>query len=334
MKFRLDFVTNSSSSSFVCSTYIKTDRNKAYLVSQKSSYHCDELINEKNNNKSETKRPAFVYDRLLELVKQGEVIYNDEKVVSIIFEDYAEAHGVYCGILYPKIEELKEDILVNNSINVDKRTMKIIKEYINNASESTIFSVTKQKIFDVESQQTSIISSLDEENIFCGEAYIDNLENEDLLPNYKKQDKKKQISSVSLEESIEYLKLNKKEDYYTVSGIKGKISEVFIPSIYNGIPIKEIERKAFLGQKSLQKVIIDDGVTTIMDMAFLGCSNLETVVLPNTLKVIYQKAFSGCERLKDIIIPESVIKIGASAFCNCKSLTSISLPDLLKQIGN
>lgn len=81
---------------------------------------------------------------------------------------------------------------------------------------------------------------------------------------------------------------------------------------------------AFSGNKYIRKVIIPDGISTIMRGAFLNCSNLEEVVLPKSVEEIDTITFANCENLKKINL-ENVKTIGDSAFWNCTSLTEINL---------
>ena len=62
--------------------------------------------------------------------------------------------------------------------------------------------------------------------------------------------------------------------------------------------------------KTIQAVVLEDGVTSI------GWS-----------------AFSGCTALKSVTIPDSVTSIGSNAFYNCTALTSVTIPDSVTSIG-
>ena len=68
--------------------------------------------------------------------------------------------------------------------------------------------------------------------------------------------------------------------------------------------------------RSIKKVIIGDGVTTIGEYAFNGCHSLTSVTIPNSVTTIGDDAFSYCSSLTSVTIPNSVTKIGSSAFTN------------------
>ena len=74
----------------------------------------------------------------------------------------------------------------------------------------------------------------------------------------------------------------------------------------------------------IKKVIIEDGVTTLISAAFEHCTNLKTVSLGNTLKVISWCAFNDTG-LESISIPASVERIEDKAFLKTPSLTMITV---------
>ena len=81
--------------------------------------------------------------------------------------------------------------------------------------------------------------------------------------------------------------------------------EVKIPSkIYTGgvsYYVVDIERSAFYGFNTLEKVVIPDSVRTIGMEAFKNCSKLNTVELPLALVSIGEKAFENCSKLSLIV---------------------------------
>lgn len=106
----------------------------------------------------------------------------------------------------------------------------------------------------------------------------------------------------------------------------------------------------------VDKVIIEDGVTTIGEYAFCSFHNLasvsipnsvnrigksafynntslERVVIPKGVSAIEEKTFSECTNLKEIDIPDSVTSIGEESFGFCKSLKNVSIPSSVNMIG-
>ena len=122
-------------------------------------------------------------------------------------------------------------------------------------------------------------------------------------------------------------------------------------------------------KKIIEKVIIENSVTSIGWDAFSGCSSLENIsveknnseymsidgvlynkskteillypsnksgtefTIPNSVTSIGYCAFYGCSSLKSINIPEGVTKIGENAFEGCSSLANIIIPNSMTNIG-
>ncbi len=64
----------------------------------------------------------------------------------------------------------------------------------------------------------------------------------------------------------------------------------------------------------INKIVVDNGITTIGIGIFRNTKRLKQVVLPDTLTTISRDAFSDCENLTDINIPDSLEKVGYFAF--------------------
>lgn len=88
---------------------------------------------------------------------------------------------------------------------------------------------------------------------------------------------------------------------YSVIGMGGCTdTEIIIPSIYNGLPVLQIGKRAFDEQIEIKSVIIPDSVISIED-----------------------EAFWECYALAELTIGLNVNSIGAYAFCWEYSLTSV-----------
>lgn len=72
-------------------------------------------------------------------------------------------------------------------------------------------------------------------------------------------------------------------------------------------------KQTYIGEDTITKVVIPEGVTTIEAFAFAKLTALEEVVLPTTLTKIGVGAFVGCNKLKKINL-ENVKFINESAF--------------------
>lgn len=114
-------------------------------------------------------------------------------------------------------------------------------------------------------------------------------------------------------------------DFTVINGVltsyHGSKAEVTIP---NSLNIKSIGDSAFLNNKQITSIVIQEGVTSINYMAFNGCSNLATVTLPDSLLSISWFAFGGCAALTRINIPKNVNAI-ESSFTDTPRLTSFTV---------
>ncbi|MCF0115078.1 MAG: leucine-rich repeat protein, partial [Erysipelotrichaceae bacterium] len=89
---------------------------------------------------------------------------------------------------------------------------------------------------------------------------------------------------------------------------------------------------------TVEKVVIESGVSSIGDQAFIESSgfagtNLKEVTIPNTVTSIGSGAFAGCNKLTKVVIPEGVTTIKKSAFRRCTELTEVYFPSTLTEIG-
>ena len=88
--------------------------------------------------------------------------------------------------------------------------------------------------------------------------------------------------------------------------------------------VKSVGSAAFRDCKSLDSVVIENGVTKIEDSAFMG-SSLASISIPNSVTSIEYSAFKDCSLLTSITIPESVTNIGRLMLSGCSSLASIAV---------
>lgn len=104
--------------------------------------------------------------------------------------------------------------------------------------------------------------------------------------------------------------------------------------------------------KEYQKVVINEGITsignhsftkaesveipssvnTIGDYAFCYCKNLSAINIPSSVKHIGKWAFHGCKKLQNIILPNSITTIREASFDGCSDLGTVVLPKQLKII--
>ena len=114
--------------------------------------------------------------------------------------------------------------------------------------------------------------------------------------------------------------------YYICTGLplETTLTEVVVPSVHNGLPVKEIGSMAF-SYCNFTSIELPDGLVYIDDWAFNGCMHLDSIVLPDTVKEIGRSVF-GVTALKDVVLSENLDYIGPNAFNGCENLTKIILP--------
>ena len=71
--------------------------------------------------------------------------------------------------------------------------------------------------------------------------------------------------------------------FYIVSGIGNcKDTDIVIPFMHNGLPVKEIASEAFYNCDSLTSVVIGDSVRSIGERAFYNCYSLKNIYYRGT----------------------------------------------------
>jgi len=71
----------------------------------------------------------------------------------------------------------------------------------------------------------------------------------------------------------------------------------------------------------------------IPEMIFWACKSLQTVVIPEGINNIKSRSFYSCDALTSITLPSTIREIGEQAFYNCSSLTTITIPDTVTKVS-
>lgn len=98
-----------------------------------------------------------------------------------------------------------------------------------------------------------------------------------------------------------------------------EIREIIIPST-----VKKITDYLFSQCKTLERVTMSEGITSIGAGSFQGCENLVSVIIPEGIESIGSSSFLDCYRLANVTIPNSVSFIGDKAFYNVELLEFVS----------
>ena len=129
------------------------------------------------------------------------------------------------------------------------------------------------------------------------------------------------LNIVSLHASTEDYEYYSDDNGIVLTKYTGSDTEVIVPSEIAGKAIVKIEG-TFYDNKSIEKVVLPEGITIIGEQTFYGCTNLKSVILPKSTKIIddYAFAYSG---IKEIILPANTHYINEGAFLGCSNLTAI-----------
>lgn len=91
---------------------------------------------------------------------------------------------------------------------------------------------------------------------------------------------------------------------------------------------------AFSGLRSLETLVLADGIKTLGTGAFENCDDLCSLTIPNSLTTIGAYAFSDCDLLQTLNVSDEsqLSSIGSYAFFKCIALTNITIPQQVKII--
>lgn len=115
------------------------------------------------------------------------------------------------------------------------------------------------------------------------------------------------------------------EGTLTISGTGPMVTTYF------GSPEWGFDENGFL--QTINKVVIEEGVTSISGTAFNGCAMTE-IEIADSVTSIGNFAFLSCENLTEITLPKNLTEISLYAFCYCYSLENIIIPASVTAIGN
>lgn len=95
--------------------------------------------------------------------------------------------------------------------------------------------------------------------------------------------------------------------YYTIengkaciTGLEGTGDSFVIPDALDGVPVCGIGRKAFLGNRNIQQIILPDTIEWIGDWAFCNCAQLRSIEFPCRSMRLGKGLFAKDERLYKI----------------------------------
>ena len=127
-------------------------------------------------------------------------------------------------------------------------------------------------------------------------------------------------------QGLEFLLLD--NDTYSVRiGTATELSNIKIPSKYNGKPVSQIYESGFNGSQKLKHIHLPDTLTKINNYAFRNCSLLEDISIPNSVTEMGINIFENCTSLATANIPNKLKILDHCIFMGCTKLTEITIPD-------
>ena len=106
-------------------------------------------------------------------------------------------------------------------------------------------------------------------------------------------------------------------------------SDIKIPELYNGLPVREIGDAAFR-YFTMDSLSLPRSLRKIGNEAFLGLSydsQITEIVIPEGVEEIGNKAFHYCPTIKEITLPTTLKKLGVDPFGLNQSLAKFHLED-------
>lgn len=85
-------------------------------------------------------------------------------------------------------------------------------------------------------------------------------------------------------------------------------------------------------KKVIEKVVVQEGITSVSNWAFAYFDNISEITLPEGLREIGMTAFAG-SKIRKLRLPESVEAIAPLAFAFCGNLSEIEIPGNVTEIG-
>ncbi len=107
-----------------------------------------------------------------------------------------------------------------------------------------------------------------------------------------------------------------------------QVTKVTLPS-----SIKTIGLQAFKKAQNLQEVVLNEGITEIVEGAFIKCPELTTINIPSTVTVIHKGLFKDCPKLKTLTLPEGITDLEGEALYN-SGIETLTIPSTCTSLGS
>lgn len=102
-----------------------------------------------------------------------------------------------------------------------------------------------------------------------------------------------------------YVEKNDRKDnhkYIEITGFEGKVSELVVPEVVDGLGVEAIGNHAFSGRQDLVTVSLPKTIRTIYGFAFHNCRNLRKISLYDSVDDYYDGVIRQCDSLEEVEI--------------------------------
>ena len=130
---------------------------------------------------------------------------------------------------------------------------------------------------------------------------------------------------------------------YKIIGYCGDESSIVTPTSFNGKPVSAIGSYIFgeklpngnyNNNKTIEHVVVSEGIDTIENYAFSNNENLKSVSLPGSVYNLGTHTFYYDTALEEVTLTDGITLISNQMFSQCHALTSIDIPDSVTTIDN